>query len=94
LIEINLLLLSQQTPIDSKFLPMSRPTKLEMVSHISFATTQSKNRCWQDSFSSQNKHVIFSTFCLLAKLSLVRTLFLVNNQRKNWTLEEFSVPRY
>jgi hypothetical protein len=40
---INFLLLSQHAPIDSRELPISLPTTLEII-HISFAITQSKNK--------------------------------------------------
>lgn len=74
-------LLIQSLPIDPKSFPQLVYMVSERVIHICFAT-HSKSRCVTDSFSEQRRHLLSSMFFLMAKLSLVRTLFLVKSQMK------------
>jgi hypothetical protein len=83
---INFLALIQQTLILSKKYTNSLPTTVEILAHICFATTHSKNKCWHDSNSLQKRQVFSTTFCLLGRLSLVRTFLLISSHKKNWTL--------
>jgi len=59
----------------------------EHNSHIMFTTQQSKNKWEILSGSSQNTQDFSFTSLLFARLSLVRSLLLLNSHKKTWTLE-------
>jgi len=65
------LLLSHNLAIDKKSCLQLKPIISEMMFQSFLATAQSKN-----------KQERSSSFCLLLKLSLAKTLFLESNQRK------------
>jgi hypothetical protein len=83
---LNLLFAIHKEATDSKSVSIDLFSQVETDTQTILATQQWKNICNIDSFSSQNKQVGSDTSLLLAKLSLVNTLLLDINHKKNCTL--------
>ena len=73
------LLAIQRVATNSKFQSPLRSSISAIQSHNLLATQQLKNRWFIDSNSLQKTQVLSETSLLLAKLSLVKTLFFANN---------------
>lgn len=84
----------QNFPIASKEPPNWKPKIFERVAQSWEATTHSKKKVVAYfRFIAKKRQLKSNNFLLLLRFSLVRTLFLVSNQRKYCTLGGFSISQ-